>query len=214
MKNISKIDKLRLLYILVLIFIKAPNVFGENNFYLQATTQVAATNFDYVSTYYYNTSIEGFYNFESSPFIVGGGIGQMFGTTDDLYANNGGVYNSSFAIPYLSVFAGIMFRPLPKIRNVTLFRLAQSISGGSNCNASAGFSCNPENSSVNLRQIGARNSTMYFFTSNFYAAFNVGMDLNNFNFSPGFSINPDVPIANRVYYNPGPNVGFSVGVNF
>ena len=65
-------NKLKLLYIFVLILIKAPNVFGDNNLYLQATTQVAATNFDYVSTSYYNSSIEGFYNFESSPFIIGG----------------------------------------------------------------------------------------------------------------------------------------------
>jgi len=137
MKNMIKIDKLKSLYVFVLIFIKAPNVFSDNNFYLQATTQVAATNFDYVSTYYYNSSIEGFYNFESSPFIIGGGFGQIYGTT-----------------------------------------------------------------------------AMYFFTPNFYAAFNGGMDINEFTFTPGFSTNPDTPIANRKYNNPGPNIGFSVGINF
>jgi len=209
-----KIDKLKSLYVFVLIFIKAPNVFSDNNFYLQATTQVAATNFDYVSTYYYNSSIEGFYNFESSPFIIGGGFGQIYGTTDNLYANNGGVYNSSFAVPYISAFAGIILRPLPKIRNITTFRIAQSVSGQSNCNPSLGYACNPSNSSVNLLQLGFRNSTMYFFTPNFYAAFNGGMDINEFTFTPGFSTNPDTPIANRKYNNPGPNIGFSVGINF
>jgi hypothetical protein len=210
----QNIIKLKSLYIFVLILTKAPNVFGDNNFYLQATTQIAATNFDYVSTSYYNSSIEGYYNFENSPFIIGGGFGQIYGTTDNLYTSNGGVYNSSFTVPYLNVFAGIMLRPLPKIRNITTFRVAQSISGQSNCNPSLGYACNPTNSSVNLFQLGFRNSTMYFFTSNIYAAFNAGMDINAFTFTPGFSINPDTKIANREYNNPGPNIGFSIGVNF
>lgn len=214
MENKIKIYKLKFLYIFVLIFIKAPSVFGERNFYLQATTQLAATNFDYTSTYYYNSSIEGFYNFESSPFIVGGGVGEIYGTTDNLYANNGGVYYSSFVLPYLSSFVGIMLSPLPKIKNITIIRIAQSMSGQSSCNPSAGYRCNPSNSSVDLLQLGFRNSTIYFFTPNFYVAFNAGLDINNFNFSPGFSTNPDIPIANREYNNPGPNIGFSVGINF
>lgn len=186
----------------------------DNNTYLQFTTQVAATNFDYVSSYYLNSSFEGFYNFESTPFIVGGGIGEIYGTTDNLYADNGGVYNSSFGIPYITIFGGILLRPISKVKNVTTFRIAQSVSGSSTCNPSAGYSCNPASSSVNLFQLGFRNSTMYFFTDNFYASFNAGMDINNFTFSPGFSENPDTMISSRTYYNPGPNIGFSIGTSF
>ena len=207
-------NRWNLYYIMVALVVNSPSVFSENNFYLQVTTQLAATNFDYVSTYYYNSSIEGFYNFDKTPFIVGSGIGQIYGTTDNLYADNGGVYNSNFTIPYISLFAGILFHPLPRIRNITIFRVTQSLSGHSSCNPSSGYICNPASSSVDLMQIGFRNSTMYFFTPNFYVAFNAGLDINDFKFSPGFSSNPNVPIPNREYNNPGPNLGFSIGVNF
>lgn len=186
----------------------------DDGFYFQATTQLAATNFDYVSSSYFNSSIEGFYNFESSPFIIGAGIGQIYGTTDNLYLSNSQFFNSSFNVPYLTIFGGVLLRPIPKIKNVTAFRIAQSFSGSSNCNPSSGYTCNPSTSSVNLLQFGVRNSTMYFFTSNFYASFNAGVDINNFTFSPAFSTSNATPISSRSYNNPGPNLGFSVGYNF
>ncbi len=206
--------KIKCIYLILLYCIAFANANEGNNFYLQATTQIAATNFDYISTYYYNSSFEGFYNFKNSPFLVGGGLGEIYGTTDNLYENNGGTYNSHFTIPYVSMFAGLLFHPMPKINNITTFRIGYSFLGQSTCNASLGYECNPSTSSVNLMQIGFRNSTMYSFTSNIYAAFNAGLDINNFTFSPGFSINPNVSIPSRKYNNPGPNLGFSIGVSF
>jgi hypothetical protein len=196
-------------------FLSIPTVaFSANSFYLQATTQIAATNFDYVSTYYFNSSLEGMYNFKNSPFIIGAGIGQIYGTTDSLYVPNGGSFNSTFSIPYVSILGGVLFNPLPKIKNVTTVRLAQSFSGQSNCNASSGYVCNPESSSVNLLQLGFRNSTMYFFTPRFYMAFNAGLDINSFTFSPSFSSTSSPPVSSRTYHSPGPNLGLSIGYSF
>jgi hypothetical protein len=188
--------------------------FSANNFYLQANTQVAATNFDYVSTYYLNSSVEAMYNFTNSPFIVGGGFGEIYGTTDSLYASNGGSFNSSFTVPYVTIMGGVLFNPLPRIKNVTTVRIAQSFSGQSNCNASSGYICNPESSSVDLTQLGFRNSTMYFFTPSFYMAFNAGLDINSFTFSPSFSSTSSPPVSSRTYHSPGPNLGLSIGYSF
>jgi hypothetical protein len=187
----------------------------DNNFYIQATEQLAVTNFDYVTTLYFNTSLEAFYNFESSNFVVGGGLGTINSTTDTFFASNGAQYNSKFAVPYATLFGGFMFKPLPKIRNTTVLRLAQSFWGRSSCDAQSGAAgCNPANSDLGIIQIGARSSTMYFFTPNLYASFNIGLDLNSFKFSPAFSVNPDNLIRSRTYHNPGPNLGLSLGVNF
>ena len=207
--------RLKIILTLLSIIAKISYSYASNNIYIQATEQLAVTNFDYVTTMYFNTSIEGFYNFESTNFIVGGGIGTINSTTDTFYANNGGQYNSVFAVPYVSILGGFMFKPLPKIRNTTILRLAQSFSGRSTCNSGNSLAiCNPATSDTNITQIGARNSTMYFFTPNFYASFNVGIDLNSFVFTPAFSVNPDNVIQSRTYHNPGPNLGLSLGFNF
>ena len=108
-----------------------------------------------------------------------------------------------------------MFKPLPKIRNMTILRFAQSFSGQSTCNGQNSLAiCNPQTSGVSLFQLGARNSTMYFFTPNFYATLNVGGDLNQFIFTPSFSVNPDNYVPSRTYHNPSPNIGLSIGFDF
>ncbi len=206
------ITRLTLGCMLLAPMVNTSDAFAANNFYLQATTQLAATNFDYISASYYNSSIEGLYNFESTPFIVGVGLGQIHATTDNLYEANGGVYNSNFTLPYVSILAGVLLRPLPKISSITTFKVAQSFSERSTCNASTGYSCN--HGSVDLMMIGFRSNLMYYFTPNFYASFNAGLDINNFSFSPGFSSNPAISISKREYTNPGPNLGFSIGTSF
>jgi hypothetical protein len=199
---------------LVLILIVINKIYATGNLYTQITNQFAATNFDYVTTTYLNSSIDILYNFENTNFVIGSSIGSIYGTTDTFYSSNGTNYKSNFSIPYGAILFGLEFKPNKNFANMTLIRFAKSFDGDSNCIAEGSGVCNPVNSNLNLMQIGFRNSTMYFFNKNIYMSFNAGLDINQFTFSPAFNINPINTTSSRTYHNPGPNLGFSIGYEF
>lgn len=168
----------------------------------------------------YNTLL--LYNFDNSPFIVGGKVGYATGNSDTIYTIDSGApqginsYTRTSTNPFVGISGGAVLNIANNFKSMILVNVQKSIgaSYNVNCQYNTSICVNQSGNQLNILSFGIENDFLYSISTNWLLGLNTGLLYSTTTFNNYTSLNNTAFTSSRTGTSTMPYIGFSLGYKF